>query len=83
MSTHKQGILGGIDGDLAKVICVSKFKIGEVVTLIGNPSRALTVVGSIRRDDGEPCAVAVWFDYENHSVQSAFPEAALEKYKQS
>jgi hypothetical protein len=75
--SNKQGIFGGINGELAAIIEMTKFKIGNVVQLKGDRVRCLTVVGNIRRDDGEECSVVTWFDNDNRTVQAAIPAAAL------
>ncbi len=75
---HKQDILGGVNGEMAAIIELTKFKIGNVVYLRGDTAkRTLTVVGTIRRDDQEECAVVTWFDNDNRTVQAAIPAAAL------
>jgi hypothetical protein len=81
---HRQDILGGVNGELAAIIDLVKYKIGSVVYLIGaDRDRPLTVIGSIKRNDGERCCMVCWHLDGGALAEAAIPEHCLEQFGDS
>ena len=75
--SHRQEILGGINGELAAIIDTTKYRIGDHVTLTGSPDRLLTVLGTARRNDGLQCYLVCWFGDNGQLFEAALPEVIL------
>lgn len=62
----------------AVVIENYKFRCGAVVTIFGQPTTRLTVIGNLKRNDGTKCCMVVWLDDKADLHEAALPEDCLD-----